>query len=454
MFGNKKSVTLSLSLMCCALLLQQLVVASSSVWIRNFTDNIDNPDLSFYYLLLFFISLTLPHIFGAISTVFLQLFDTELFTQIVSLFSNSFAEKIQIYNNKQARSNIESTLTQEVRAYSNDFTTFIYNFAAASMSVLFNVVTIGIFIDAKIASFFVLGFILSSVTLWSTSGTNSKHSLLALNARLDIQNSLLRFWDNNIIGNKSHSALWKSHTNSKIAFWKKKEINRALVLQSIMVLSCLCSILPFTIYFLVQVSQNNFTKASLLVYATLFYRFFQVIISATFLYNVVAQISNIKSRFKELKSKLNAQHPMTNITDQIKPEKIFYQSESSLQKQCVKNTDAFISFLKNQKTGRIFISGENGSGKTCLMLLLKQTLNGTYLPAIHHLETTLESDGQGSTGQIQSRHLSALLESDEITPLLLDEWAANLDSVKRDVFQKLISQSAESRLIIEVGHGS
>ena len=103
--------------------------------------------------------------------------------------------------------------------------------------------------------------------------------------------------------------------------------------------------------------------------------------------------------------------------------------------------------------GRYTIKGENGSGKSSLLLLIK-LLKGReafYLPAKHELSFQLSKDGF-STGQLVRKTLHELLEKLDTEIVLLDEWDANLDTVNQQQLSQLIDQLSQKKCVIEVRH--
>ena len=116
-----------------------------------------------------------------------------------------------------------------------------------------------------------------------------------------------------------------------------------------------------------------------------------------------------------------------------------------------------LPFDKNNlpKTGRITLIGQNGVGKSSLLLQLKEQFgnNAYYLPAKHSLFFANAMSHQGSSGQQLIRQLSELKsELSDIQVLLLDEWDAHLDRKNMAMIGDWLNHWADDLLIIDVRH--
>ena len=105
--------------------------------------------------------------------------------------------------------------------------------------------------------------------------------------------------------------------------------------------------------------------------------------------------------------------------------------------------------------GRLTIRGENGSGKTSLLLAIKESFQGDtfFLPVKHQLcfrnNVYYLSSGQGIKTILQE--IRSFVNEKVI---LLDEWDANLDSHNKEEISHLIDELARNHCVIEVRHRS
>ena len=118
----------------------------------------------------------------------------------------------------------------------------------------------------------------------------------------------------------------------------------------------------------------------------------------------------------------------------------------------VDSLDAFIAVCL--RSSRVILHGENGAGKTSLLLSTKESLGDQafYLPAASALDLP-SKQSSGSTGQIKRNEIEAVLR--DLTPclLLLDEWDANLDSDSRAQIASSLSEAViRGYKLVEISH--
>ena len=107
-----------------------------------------------------------------------------------------------------------------------------------------------------------------------------------------------------------------------------------------------------------------------------------------------------------------------------------------------------------QEPGRYAIAGPNGSGKTSLLLHLKELLKerAFYIPAQSFLFPAVRAGL--STGQRKLRDLRSAFDAagGRVPVILLDEWDANLDPDNRERISAEIDELARSHAVVEVSH--
>ena len=107
----------------------------------------------------------------------------------------------------------------------------------------------------------------------------------------------------------------------------------------------------------------------------------------------------------------------------------------------------------SNQSGRFTIRGENGSGKSTTLMLIKKALakKAFFLPT-HSQLSFLSENNRYSTGESLKKRLEEILEQVEADVLLLDEWDANLDSENRARLSELIDELSRKKCVIEVCH--
>jgi ABC-type bacteriocin/lantibiotic exporter with double-glycine peptidase domain len=167
--------------------------------------------------------------------------------------------------------------------------------------------------------------------------------------------------------------------------------------------------------------------------------------------------------------------PMSSIDQRIKHPKLkLTQGSTVLQSESLADV---LAFVQSQPVGRINVRGENGAGKSTMLLALKQSLLGKayYWPTADRLvfqfsvndplpddeaddeadedeEDTKPKKRGYSSGEQQIAALKEIVENTRAPLYLLDEWDANLDAKNRAKAWALIDQLAARARVVEISH--
>ncbi len=157
------------------------------------------------------------------------------------------------------------------------------------------------------------------------------------------------------------------------------------------------------------------------------------------------------AQWKNLKEKLSVAEESL-----IEPSPVDLVPFISIDKIKMNNNPVKISdltgLIKELDSGRITISGENGTGKSNLMLTLKESLGtlAVYLPA-HHQFILQESRLKLSSGEAALYALQDT-QKDSCKIILLDEWDANLSRENRSAMSKMLDEVSLQKVVVEVRH--
>ncbi|MBH3460735.1 hypothetical protein [Pseudomonas putida] len=137
-----------------------------------------------------------------------------------------------------------------------------------------------------------------------------------------------------------------------------------------------------------------------------------------------------------------------NLEQQVNRSAITITNKSSFEEITIDDLTKLVTSRQPAK-GRILIAGENGSGKSSLLKMLKMLNESSVLltPGAKFNGDLLNL----STGQLQIKELKSLLASPEKI-ILLDEWDANLDTKNRQACSAIIDQISAAHLVVEVRH--
>ena len=141
--------------------------------------------------------------------------------------------------------------------------------------------------------------------------------------------------------------------------------------------------------------------------------------------------------------------------------KIYWQNISFTKGDCTfsfSSMDECISYFEkllcHEEKGRIVMKGENGSGKTTVMMLLKEHFREKAYLYPNHTNLFFKDvcNGEYSTGEKVRADLSQLIENENeigASLYLFDEWNANLDPVSQKKTDIIIEQISRKSLVVE-----
>lgn len=268
--------------------------------------------------------------------------------------------------------------------------------------------------------------------------------------RIRLTTNLLQSWDNITLGNKLSYLLWQKKHDATLKSYSKSYIKLSEFSYAYSVTISLLAFLPVLGMLFSSITASNQDSTKVLIIIGSIPRIFLLLSYTEALINTIsiypahaAQISRI----------LNIMSPTSynkeELKERIQCSKIHIEYENNSIA-----TEEFIEKIAGYDRGIFTIRGNNGSGKSSLLLLLKDKLgeNAYYLPAHHNLIITDHKLSSAlSTGQKMVKNIEDLIE-DNSNILLLDEWDANLDITNKKKISGLLKKISATKLVIEVRH--
>lgn len=447
-FLFNKGVLFSISL----LIIQQLIVASSTIWITRLIARIQQGSFSYQFLGLYLISLFLPYFPGAAALIEMAKAKVRANIQYINSFANVYRGQILEWTNSAHHSTISSILTGEAPQAINGYLDYLYHFASCGLNVVFNLIILAFIVEPWLLISYAVGISFAFFILKIQKKWKRILSIRAQQGRIKWTSMLLKAWDNILIDNIYNFNIWQKKTDRRGKRLEGSSIKLESMSQGVSIGMAFALLGPSfaLICYLPIMYGYNLTILAVMVVALP--RLFQVLSYSYEMLFVLADFPMQKSRMKTVTKLLDSptlptvEQAYKKLEKRIQWEKIritFNQTE-------VESKSIFESFPNE---GRYTIKGENGSGKSSLLLLIK-TIKGReafYLPVKHDLAFQLSKDGF-STGQLVRKTLHEVLEKLDTSIVLLDEWDANLDTANQQQLSKLIDQISQKKCVIEVRH--
>ncbi len=320
---------------------------------------------------------------------------------------------------------------------------FFGDFTATGLNIILNTISIILVTDAIQGLVILMAGLLGlSIIHFNKTGIAecSKNEMLADNR---LNGHLNRSWDNIILGNQLFFDRWNMKfvslfSDSETA--SVKSVNRRDWSVSIAALITNGLVLGSVLY-LIWSHQNN--TAFALAMLVMLPRSLQTVMH-------IQIIQSYYANWKNLQEKLAVTNKSLSPPESIDLGRyIDYEDILAKGSQGVVNIE---ECLANSSAGRFTITGQNGSGKSSLLLNLKNKygLTAFYLPAQHQLFLH-DTQVNLSSGELALETFKYLKELDSKI-LLLDEWDANLSMENRTILDAMIEEISQSRIVVEIRH--
>lgn len=447
---------------------QQLLEASSTIWLVQLIKRIATGGDGFItYLILYLSSLALPYIPGCLALILRTQWKQEALRSFINTFVASNRNNIGEWNNKGIREEKLSILTAEGPIALQALIDYVWDLSSYVLSVFFNILFLSIVVEPLFA--FAYGTSVTCVILimkWKRR-TQRQLTQKALSARVDLSQSLLAAWDNVLLGNEYNFKLWDERTSQRLKRCLQRNIDLErfdqILAICVSLMTCIPSLLV-VVYFAIKNQSNPVQLSSFVVILPLLF----MILSYTYQTLTLAfrwgmHKSKLTSIYKAIQSSKDAHD---SLEKKVKWNKIIASLSVNEQEQVDAALNGHISLayprpieshldLLNQtnQKGRLTLRGENGSGKSTALVLLKNALanRAFFLPTHNQLSFASETN-KYSTGESLRKRLMEIIDKVDVDVLLLDEWDANLDNENRESLSHLIDELAHKKCVIEVRH--
>lgn len=443
--------------------LQQVIEASSTFWLVLLSQRVTEGQPFLFYLFIYLASLLLAYVPHCIGLILKTSWKQEAQRSFINTFVSSNKDNIVEWNNKGLKQEKLSILTSEGPATLHLFIDYFWDLLTYVLSVLFNILALSVIVEPLFAVSY--GISVSCVFLVMKMKLRKQRQLTqkAIIARVDLCQSLLAAWDNVLLGNEYNFNLWYEKTTQRLKRCLQRNVDLEFFDQVIAISVALMTALPtlaVVVYSMILYQHDIPKLTSYVVILPLLF----MMLSYTY------QTLSLAFRWTMHRSKLTAIYRVIQPTadspsameKKIKWPKILATYASpcapddhvSLKITTPSSLDSHLDIVHHAaKSGRLTLRGENGSGKSTALMLVKNALSkrAFFLPTHSQLSFISETN-KYSTGESLRNRLMEILERVDADVLLLDEWDANLDSENREKLSQLIDELSRKKCVIEVRH--
>jgi len=457
---------------CLAILtIQQLLESSSTIWlvkmiaiITEHANETSPPDFV-PYLVLYLASLAVPYILQCFAFILKITWKQEAQRSFINSFVASNKDNIGEWSNKGLKEEKLSILTAEGPQALQQLIDYVWDLYTYFLSVFFNIMALSIILEPLFAVAYFISVTCVIIVMKVKRRAQRQLTQKALSARVDLCQSLLAAWDNVLLGNQYNYKLWEEKTTQRLNRCLQRNVALERFDQLLAIFVSLMTSIPSLMVVVYYLMMNHNAPVKLSAFVVILPLLF-LILSYTY------QTLSLAFRWSMHKSKLVAIYRTIQSTKdahiplqkKIKWSKIqITQSTSDDDNQTDGEhvslpasytlTSCHDLLQQTGQSGRLTIRGDNGTGKSTALMLVKNALEkrAFFLPTQNQLSFLSETN-KYSTGESLKNRLTEILEKVDADVLLLDEWDANLDKENRERLSALIDELSKKKCVIEVRH--
>lgn len=436
-----------MKLLLLIVLLQQVLVASGTYFLGSLTAQFPSEGLQFDKAFLLLMCIILPGtiVHYGVAWCMVRACKQTQHKYLQSYFRSNFNHPTH-WRNEKAREERHDMMCRGGQETIQSAVHFFGDFTATSLNIILNTISIILVTDLTqgvvILAAGVLGLGIIHLNKKDISDT-SRNETVADNK---LNGHLSKSWDNIILGNQLFFDRWKiqfedlffSSENAAEQTVKKRDWSvaiAALITNGLVLGSAL---------FLIWTHQKN--TAFALAMLVMLPRSLQTVMHIQIIQSYFANWKNLHEKLVVTSESLAILPPL-DLSSYIDSKAIFVTtSEEGATVSKIEN------YLEGYSIGRITITGQNGSGKSSLLLNLKNKfgISALYLPAQHQLFLN-NSQVNLSSGELTLATFQHLRNVD-CAILLLDEWDANLSMENRSILDNIIDELSLKRIVVEIRH--
>jgi len=383
-----------------------------------------------------------------VALVLLSIWERTMQRGYLDAFIEANGAQPLLWSDRSERDRRISILTTESTQVLTGASEFMYRVSASSMNVLFNIVIISVLVERKFAIVYLLSLVVSAFLYRMLLQRQALLASSAQTGRVALTQQLISAWDNVVLGNRYNFGCWKNLLDQLFGSASEKIVGLSRFNQLMSISIAGLTLIPTIGVVFWSASVNHADKASLAALIVILPRLFMILTATHELLSLGSQWNEQRTKLSGILSALEIQ--ANDISSRIQWSKITLMV-NDVQVPIASRAD-LVALVG--KVGRLTVRGENGAGKSTLLTLLKEEFgdDAFLLPAHHTLCFGGQISKNVSTGQMLKTCLEEINRSVSSKILLLDEWAANLDSGNRAILSNLIDEMAASRCVIEVRH--
>ncbi|MDR2650077.1 MAG: hypothetical protein LBB94_10235 [Clostridiales bacterium] len=200
------------------IILQQIIVASSTALIAQLSKSVINKDKYIIWLVLFVFSLIIVYIPTTLTNYFIDKAKFIAYNKLISDFKLKVYNHPKLFYSSMIREKIKPYFTHEGWLIIQEVYGFFNDMLSTILSVIFNVIVLSIFLNKLFILSYAISFPLTLFCVLIFKPHLHKKSEQLQRYRSAMLQTLESGWDTILIGKLWNFTLWKRDFNKKIGF--------------------------------------------------------------------------------------------------------------------------------------------------------------------------------------------------------------------------------------------
>jgi ABC-type bacteriocin/lantibiotic exporter with double-glycine peptidase domain len=436
--------------------LQQLVVSSSNLWLRQLSEAISANQTILVWLLAYAVSLVLPYIPGTLYLIFKTSWSEDSLKSYYKTFFTSFRYRADLWSDVALKKDKESFLTSEGPQSLRDFIDYFSDVFTVSLNVGLNVLALVLLVEPLYAVSLTVSLVVVALVIQVWNRKLESLQLEAQKSRNSLTSKVSSIWDNVSLGTDALYSRWYQAFEQPMTrrIFAQNRVERAR--QSLSLVLSIITFVPTLAVAIWQVMHHQQNPAQALAIVLTLPRLFMIMANFHTLLSQWGAWSAEKSRMIATLAAVQKM-PAASLETRVQFDRLSLKSSEGVE-IVIKSVDD-IAATVNEKPGRYTLRGPNGCGKSSALLVLK-SLNPkstVFVPANHSLYASGFSDNPMSTGQKTIEFLNDCITNERISSsghktFLIDEWDANLDADNIKTLSDKIDSLSKHATVVEVRH--
>ncbi len=429
------------------IVLHQAIVASSTYFLTRVITHFEAGGEYGTWLYLYLASMTIPYLPGCLSLYVMQRWINEAHGAVVQFFIECLRGKTEVFRNAALKERIGAALASNSLPVLRDHITFIHDLSSFTLNSVLSMLVIGLLLPPALMIGYVISLMLCTAIVLATRAVVSRASARYEGDYIRYASVLARAWENLTLGNRHNELLWQQQRRDSAAHFYGCADRLQATRQMGNIVLAAASLLP-TVYLILSVTQWGQADANVIA---------AIIVSLTRVFLVLNSLSALVYKaldFSSVHSRLQVLLDAARSVPQEGKNGVDLGGVVHINGQAVAGIDEATRIIGAAHNGRLTITGANGSGKSTILLALKDRFKerSFLLPTQHHQLIWKADLSSMSSGERTRASIAELLQLDDVNLILLDEWDANLDASNREALNELLDQCCLDRTIVEVRH--